>query len=307
MPKKAKSPLRKQVAPEVDSGSESDPESASDSDSQILGTKRIRESPRGNPPVAVEIAQQATEPSMPSATAQRAQESPDIIQMGNVIEKSINKRPSEQLSSFMLQSDIYVLDELTDQTTKRFLSQAQQNTIADYKTVITPDAIRRIRFRLMNNEHKALNESDKQWPDNLSVIQIALVLRKIYGKKSVVGSNTLEQQCLNFIFEYNILSEDVEDNCFIKYQTMIEDNIAGTQLSLQAEQKLAKIFGKKLPKNTDLWEDFVRLTNEELDDTVFKTVVRVKGLLSDIRAIYLKAQTYCPVCTEGEHPLYGPQ
>ena len=117
----------------------------------------------------------------------------------------------------------------------------------------------------------------------------------MYGKKAVVGSNTLEQQCLNFIFEYNILSEDVEDNCFIRYQTLIEDNVVGTQLSLQSEQKLAKIFGKKLPKNTELWDDFVSLTSEEPDDTVFKTVVRIKSLLSDIRAIYLKAQTYCPV------------
>ena len=121
MPKKAKSPLRKPVAPEVDSGSDSEPKSASDSDSQILSTKRLRASPQGNPPVAVEIAQQATEPSMPSATVQRAQDNPDIIQMGNVIEKQISKRPKEQLSSFMLQSDIYVLDELNDQTTKRFL------------------------------------------------------------------------------------------------------------------------------------------------------------------------------------------
>ena len=114
MPKKAKSPLRKPVAKEADSESDSDAESASDSDSQILGTKRLRASPQGNPPVAVEISQQAIEPSVPSATVQRAQDDPDIIQIGSVVGKSTNKRPSEQLSSFMLQSEIYVLDDLND-------------------------------------------------------------------------------------------------------------------------------------------------------------------------------------------------
>ena len=257
MPKKAKSPLRKPLPKEADSESESDAESELDSDNQTPLSKRQKASPPpGNTPVVPVIPAlpiippQATVPSVPSAIVQRAQENPDIIQMGSVVEKAISKRPNEQLNSFMLQSDIFVLDELNDQTTKRFLSQAQQNTIADYKTVIKPDTIRRINFRLLNGDNKALNELENKesWPDTLSVLTIALILRKMYGKKAAVGSNTLEQQCLNFIFEYNILNEDIEDNCFIKYQQMIEDSVAGTQLSLSNEQKLAKIFGKKLPK-----------------------------------------------------------
>ena len=47
----------------------------------------------------------------------------DILQMGNVVEKQTRKRPNEQ-NTVMLQADIFVLDELTEFSTKKFLDQA---------------------------------------------------------------------------------------------------------------------------------------------------------------------------------------
>jgi hypothetical protein len=56
----------------------------------------------------------------------------------------------------MLQVDIYVLTDLTENSTKRFFSQAQQTNIFDYNSVLTPEILKRIRLRLISKENQSL-------------------------------------------------------------------------------------------------------------------------------------------------------
>ena len=118
---------------------------------------------------AQEAQRQANEPLLPvpsqALAPVRATETPNhqhedgreldgILQMGNVVDRPIRKRSND--TTVMLQADIYVLTDLTENSTKRFLSQAQQTNIFDYNSVLIPEILKRIRLRLISKENQSL-------------------------------------------------------------------------------------------------------------------------------------------------------
>jgi hypothetical protein len=71
----------------------------------------------------------------------------------------------------------------------------------------------------------------------------------------------------------------------------------GGTLSEEDDDRLAKIFYRKLPRNTGMAKLYVASTRAELDgglDTVEKAVLRVKKLLAVVRQAIRLASSYGP-------------
>jgi hypothetical protein len=87
----------------------------------------------------------------------------------------------------------------------------------------------------------------------------------------------------------------IKTHDIVHYLQLIESHLLGETVSEEDDDRLAKIFYKKLPRNTGMAKVYVASTRAELDgglDTVEKACLRVKKLLAVVRqAIRLASST----------------
>ena len=137
------------------------------------------------------------------------------------------------------------------------------------------------------NRHKF-----KTWPIRRdgtvsTIVQIATLLKKLYGKESKNNNSIpLEELCRLYIFQYDISEETKEEDSLLGYQKLIATYPTHEVLTPEMDNLLATILGKKLPKNKGLAASYQTITKKIVGlDLVDDAVIRIKDLLAEARDI----------------------
>jgi hypothetical protein len=130
-----------------------------------------------------------------------------------------------------------------------------------------------------------------------SMITIAETIVKIYAPETAPQVKSIDQRCREAPFEYKMKDQAVEEKFIIQYIHLVENRFLAETISDADNDRLAKIFYKKLPRNTGMARLFVENTKSELKgglDTVEKACNRLKKLLSLVRQAIRIASSYGP-------------
>jgi hypothetical protein len=191
-----------------------------------------------------------------------------------------------------------------------FLIQARDPAFEGHWSAhIQKTALRLIKLRLMDEMYRTLVPENEIaiWPRRLtappgeplefSMIAIAEIIVKIYAPETAPHVKSIDQRCREAPFEYNMKDQDTEEKFIILYLQLIENHFLGETLSEEDDDRLDKLFCKKLPRNTGMAKLYVASTKARLDgglDTVEKAVLRVKKLLAVVRQAIRFASSYGP-------------
>jgi hypothetical protein len=233
--------------------------------------------------------------------------------MGNVISNDppIPKRAATTHHTvFNMRHAVILSDTVDAKLARLFLIQARDPAFEGHWSAhIQKTALRLIKLRLMDEIYRTLAPENEIaiWPRKLtappgeplefSMIAIAEIIVKIYAPETAPHVKSIDQRCREAPFEYKMKDQDIEEKFIILYLQLIENHFLGETLPEEDDDRLAKIFYKKLPRNTNMAKLYVASTKVELDgglDTVEKAVLRVKKLLAVVRQAIRLASPYGP-------------
>jgi hypothetical protein len=205
----------------------------------------------------------------------------DIVQMGNVISNDplIPKRAATTHHTvFNMRHAVILPDTVDSKLAKLFLVQARDPAFEGHWSAhIQKTALRLIKLRFMDEMYRTLAPENKIaiWPRRLTVppgealefpmIAIAETIVKIYAPETPPHVKSIDQRCREAPFKYKMKDQDVEEHYVIFYLQLIENHFLGQTLSEKDDDRLAKIFYKKLPRNTGMAKLYVVYTKAELD------------------------------------------
>lgn len=235
----------------------------------------------------------------------------DFIVTDNVVNN--NRRQNKKRNANQMQSQSQVCNgytiilrhKINGYLARRFLLQASDPAFTcNWTQIIMPMALTMIQLRLRNEVYRSivpLQDIDT-WPlrsngSEPKLLHIASVIMKLYGSKLSSDSKTIEEQCRDHPFKYEINSEIVEENFLIGYMSLVDNYYSGIEIDPDQDALLARILYEKLPQGTPLYSDFLIKTNYDLLDgpeTVKRACFRVKDVLASFREIVRKANSFCP-------------
>jgi hypothetical protein len=232
--------------------------------------------------------------------------------MGNVISNDppIPKRAATTHHTvFNMRHAVIISDTVDAKLARLFLIQARDPAFEGHWSAhIQKTALRLIKLRLMDKMYRTLVPENEIaiWPRRLtappgealefSMITIAEIIVKIYAPETAPHVKSIDRRCREAPFEYKMKDQDIEEKFIILYLQLIENHFLGETLSEKDDDRLSKIFYKKLP-NLLIGETIRRIHKAELDgglDTVEKAVLRVKKLLAVVRQAIRLASSYGP-------------
>jgi hypothetical protein len=89
-------------------------------------------------------------------------------------------------------------------------------------------------------------------PLEFPMITIAEIIVKIYAPETAPHVKSIDQRCREALFEYVMKDQNVEEKFRVLYLQLIKNHFLGEKLSEEDDDRLAKIFYKKLPRNTGM-------------------------------------------------------
>jgi hypothetical protein len=93
------------------------------------------------------------------------------------------------------------------------------------------------------------------------MITIAETIVKIYAPETAPQVKSIDQRCREALFEYKMKDQAVEEKFIIQYIHLVENHFLAETISDADNDRLAKIFYKKLPRNTGMVRLFVENTS----------------------------------------------
>ena len=211
------------------------------------------------------------------------------------------KRNSDQMDQIFMSSaeKTVVLEDVIDENLAvrffRFCSKPETiNQNLKWQNVILRHAMERIKLRFMNPlyNHLIAEKDIEAFPcinsestTEYTMLEIAELVKKIFGPAATVGSTTtLLNQCREHTLEFNMKSENVEDNSLLLFGRKLTDFIV--PVDADTDHACSVILGKKLPRNSGILNDFTVRTKLELVDkldTTARAIKRIKKILTEKR------------------------
>jgi hypothetical protein len=195
----------------------------------------------------------------------------NIIQMDNVIanDPPIPKRAATAHHTvFNMRHAVILFDTVDAKLARLFLIQARDPAFEGHWSAhIQKTALRLIKLRLMDEMYRTLVPENliAIWPRRLtaprgealefSMVAIAETIVKIYAPETAPHVKSIDQRCREAPFEYKMKDRDIEEKFIILYLQLIENHFLGETLSEEDDDRLAKIFYKKLPR-TLIWQNY---------------------------------------------------